>query len=89
MEKQKFILKIDAESPDGEIVKCHTEININCERHLSTTVVAKILKDNAELKQIFMDAFIILITPEENEILSQDISDEEYKKRINDDDIDL
>lgn len=84
METQKFFLKIDAESPDGEAVRCETQIKVNCEKGLSAVIVAKILRDNIELKEIFMEAFIVLMTTED-ETTSEKISDEEYKKRLDGD----
>ena len=91
METQKFFLKIDAESPDGEAVKCETHVKINCDRKLSAAILANLLKEHADVKEMFMDAFLLILTSED-ETIAEKISDEEFSKRSknnNDEDVEL
>lgn len=91
MKPQKFFLKIDAESPDGEAVKCETQVRIDCDRRVSSVVLANLLKENEDIKEMFMDAFLLVISSK-NEVLAEKLTDEEFYKRAqktDDDNVEL
>ena len=81
MENQRFFLKIDAESPDGEAIKCETQVKINCEKKVTAAILVNLMKENEELKLMFMDAFLLLMTTDDDP-MSETISDEEFNKRL-------
>jgi len=77
---QRFYLKIEAESPDGEAVKCETKIKVQCTEEVAASVLANIIKQDANIKKLFTQAMLLCM---EDVTMSEDISDEEYEKRLN------
>lgn len=75
---QKFFLKIDAESPDGEAVKCETQIKVACSGEMAVGVLANIIKQDSNLKKLFTEALLMSMG---NDVMTESISDEEYAKR--------
>lgn len=76
---QKFYLKIDAESPDGEAVKCETQIKVQCTEEVAASVLANIIRQDNNIRKLFAQAMLMCI--EDSEI-SENISDKEYEKRL-------
>jgi hypothetical protein len=77
---EKFFLKIDAQSPDGEAVKCETTIKVKCSEFLAASVIANIIKQDENLKSIFTKALVLAMSGEE---ISQKISDDAFQKASN------
>jgi hypothetical protein len=76
---EKFFLKIDAESPDGEAIKCERQVKVACSSVMAATVVANVLKQDKDLRKIILEAMLLVMTKGE---LSEKISDEEYDQRV-------
>ena len=86
---EKFFMKIDAESPDGEAVRCETQIKVACTSEMAISVMANLMRQDAALKEIFTKALIMSLT---GSVETQELSDEEYAKRtegIDDENIEL
>lgn len=81
MENQKFFLKIDAESPDGEVVKCETQMKVNCDKNISSAILVNLMKENEQLKYMLMDAFLLLMASQD-EPISENITNEEFNQRL-------
>jgi|688.fasta_scaffold1318061_2 hypothetical protein len=79
---EKFVFKIDAESPDGQAVRCETKIQIACTSDMAVAIIANIFKTEKQLQKLFLDALLVSMS---NEEISEKMSDEEYQKRFNDD----
>jgi hypothetical protein len=80
---QKFFLKIDAESPDGEAVKCETQIKVACSTEMAVGILANLIKQDSNLKRLITEALLISIG---DDITTESISDEEYAKRSKEED---
>jgi hypothetical protein len=86
---EKFFLKIDAESPDGEAVRCETTVKIACSSEMAISIISNLMKKDSSLKEIFTKALLFSLT---DSIETEKISDEEYEKRSSsnhDEDIEL
>lgn len=76
---QKFFLRIDAESPDGEAVRCETKIKAECSSEMIIGVFANFIKQDPNMKKLIAEA--LLLSLDEDAISIEKISDEEYDKR--------
>lgn len=74
---QKFFLKIDAESPDGEVVRCETQMKILCSSEMAISILVNFIKQDSNYKNLLAEALRISMN---DDITIQDISDEEYAK---------
>ena len=83
---EKFFLKIDAESPDGEAVKCETQIKVACSTTMATTVLASLLKQDENLRRLVTQAMLLVMS---NEELSERISNDDFEKRCKNESEDL
>jgi hypothetical protein len=85
---QKFFLKIDAESPDGEAVRCETKIKAECPREMIVSIIANLLRQDENLKKVFAEALLISM---DNTEITETITDAEYQQRSgkNDDKLDF
>ena len=75
---QKFFLKIDAESPDGEAVKCETRVKVECSGQMAVAVLANVIQEDKNLKKLITEALLLAM---EDGIDVQKITDDEYVKR--------
>jgi len=74
---QTFKLSIDAESEDGTAVRCITEVDIKCKEAMAISVLANLLKENRDLRDLIADAFLFTM---KNDTVVDRISTEEYNK---------
>ena len=72
---QKLFIKIDAESPDGQMVKCETQIKANCTAMMGASVLANIIKQDDNFREMVIEALALCATGKD---LSEKVSDEEY-----------
>lgn len=77
---QTFKLSIEAESQDGEAVRCTTDVDIKCKEVMAISVLANLLKENRDLRELIADAF--LFTMKNDEVVDR-ISTKEYDKTKN------
>ena len=81
MNTQKFFLKIDAESPDGVLVKCETQLSVDCSSSMAIAVMANLLKDDKNFCKILKQAFYLIM---ENKEFTQEVSNKEFENRYKD-----
>lgn len=77
---QTFKLSIEAESEDGEAVRCVTNVDIRCKEVLAISVLANLLKENRDLRDLIADAFLFTM---KNDKVVDRISTDEYDKTKN------
>jgi hypothetical protein len=74
---QTFKLSIEAESVDGEAVRCTTDVDIKCKESMAISVLANLLKENKDLRELIADAFLFTI---KNDVVVDKISTKQYEK---------
>lgn len=72
---QTFKLTIEAESIDGRAIKSHIGARIDCERSMAVSLMAKVMEQDEDFKQIVTQALVVCITGQK---FSETMSDEEY-----------
>ena len=61
---EKFKVNITAESPDGKSITCHTDFKCHCSANMAVSVIANALEKNQELKTIFAEALLLVMSGE-------------------------
>jgi predicted GNAT family acetyltransferase len=72
---QTFKLEVNAESEDGSAIKCNTSVQIHCEKDMAVGIIASIINENENMKDIFMEAILLTLL---NKKPIEKISDEDY-----------
>lgn len=72
---EKFKMTIDAESHDGETVKCETKVEIACTKELAISILANLMRREPSLKDMFMHAIVASMSPDKD---TEEISEDEY-----------
>lgn len=57
-EKEKFYLKIDASSEDGESIRSNVESSISCTRQTAIGILVNLLKKDENLKELLIEAIL-------------------------------
>ena len=72
---EKFFLKIDAESSDGESVKCESQLRASCSKQMAAATIANLIKQDDKFKAIILEAIMICASGKD---FAENITSEEY-----------
>lgn len=78
---QTVKIHIDAESPDGEVIKQQTSVSVHCMHSMGVAVLANLFKENKDLRRMAMEAFILVVS---NENFSEEITKSDYENNNKD-----
>jgi hypothetical protein len=74
--EELFKLNINATSDDtSKAVRCETSVQVVCSSNMAVGVIANLLQENADLKIIFSEALLRVMT---NTVNIEKISSEDY-----------
>lgn len=78
---QTFKLVIEAESPDGELIKQETAVKVHCAHSMGVSLLANLFRQNDDLRKMATEAMIWCLS---GEPIGEEIDEKDFKDRSRD-----